>query len=195
MNFQAKLFYLKYEEVRYMLKLKGKNIYLATLEKEHCKKLWDDFEYDFDMLTEPLNIGHSSNKAEIWFDEIQRDQGKKHIRLGIFLLDGTVIGDIALQDIDWRNRSCSIGMGISKMEYRSKGYGTEAVRIILDYAFNNLGIERVTANTLEQNLAARRSLEKNGFVLEGRERKAVYFAGRKWDRLNYAILSEEFTRS
>jgi len=66
---------------------------------------------------------------------------------------------------------------------------------MLDYAFNNLGIERVTANTLEQNLGARRSLEKNGFVLEGRERKAVYFAGRKWDRLNYAILSEEFTRS
>jgi RimJ/RimL family protein N-acetyltransferase len=175
-----------------MLKISGDNIYLATLEKEHCKKLWDDFEYDFKALTEPLNIGHSNTKADVWFDEIQRDQGDKHIRLGVFLIDGTVIGDVALQDIDWKNRSCSIGLGIAKIEYRSKGYGTEAVKAIIEYGFGNLGLERMTANTLEQNLAAQRSLEKIGFVVEGRERKAVYFAGRKWDRLNYSLLREEF---
>ena len=44
--------------------------------KEHCRQIWDDFEYDFKTLTEPLNIGHSSSKADLWFDEIQRDQGK-----------------------------------------------------------------------------------------------------------------------
>lgn len=142
-------------------------------------------------MTEPLNIGHSISKADAWFDDIQREQGNKHIRLGIFLNNNIVIGDIALQDIDWKNRSCSIGLGISKKEYRSKGYGTEAVKIIIDYGFNNLGIERITANTLEQNEGAQRSLEKCGFILEGRERKAVYFAGNRWDRLNYAILREE----
>lgn len=178
--------------VIHMQKLCSNNIYLATLEKEHCRRIWDDFEYDFEAITEPLNIGHSSSKADLWFDEIQRDQGNKHIRLGIFLLDGTVIGDVALQDVDWKNRSCSIGLGISKMEYRSKGYGTEAVRIIIQYGFNNLGLERITANTLEQNIGAQRSLEKIGFIIEGRERKAVYFAGRKWDRLNYSLLREEY---
>lgn len=177
-----------------MTKLEGNRIYLSVLEKEHCRKLWQEFEYDFGTKTEPLNIGHSISKADTWFDEIQGDQGDKHIRLGIFLLDDTVIGDIALQDIDWKNRSCSIGLGISKKEYRSKGYGSEAVNIILDYGFNNLGLERITSNTLEQNRAAQRSLEKTGFVLEGRERKAVYFAGDKWDRLNYAILRGEFNK-
>lgn len=177
-----------------MLKLIGNEIYLAVLEKEHCRQIWDDFEYDFDQMTEPLNIGHSRSKADEWFDEIQRDQGKKHIRLGVFLLDGLVIGDVALQDIDWRNRSCSVGLGISKSEHRSKGYGTEAVRILLEYGFNNLGLERITARTLEQNIGARRSLEKNGFIREGIERKAVYFAGRRWDRLYYAILREEYNR-
>ncbi len=175
-----------------MLKLPGDHIFLTTLEKEHCKKIWDDTEYDFEALTEPLNIGHSNSKAGTWFDEIQRDQGNKHIRLGIFLADGNVIGDVALQDIDWKNRSCSLGLGITKMEYRNRGYGTEAVQVILRYGFGNLGLERITANTLEQNLGAQRALEKTGFVLEGRERKAVYFAGRRWDRLNYSLLSEEF---
>lgn len=177
-----------------MLILNGERVYLAVLEREHCKKLWDDFEYDFDKMTELLNIGHASTKADAWFDEIQSDQGNKHVRLGIFLLDGTVIGDVALQDIDWKNRSCSLGLGIAKLEYRSKGYGTQAVNILLAYGFNNLGLERITANTLEQNKGAQRSLEKSGFTLEGRERKAIYFAGHKWNRLNYAILREEFNK-
>ncbi|NLJ66477.1 MAG: GNAT family N-acetyltransferase [Clostridiales bacterium] len=174
-----------------MLRLPSDNIYLAALEKEDCRKLWEDYEYDFQSATEPLNIGNSNTKADSWFEEIQQDQGIKHIRLGIFLLDGTVIGDVALQDIDWRNRSCSIGLGIAKLEYRNKGYGTEAVRTMLWYGFHNLGLERIIANTLEQNVAAQRSLEKTGFILEGRERKAVYFAGRRWDRLNYALIRED----
>ena len=177
-----------------MLSLIGNNIYLSVMEKEHCKRLWEDYEYDFDMMTEPLNIGLSSSKADEWFDEIQRDQGKKHIRLGVFLVDGTIIGSIALQDIDWKNRSCSIGLSIPQIELRSKGYGAESVKIILEYGFNNIGLERITARTLEQNKGAQRSLEKSNLKLEGIERKAVYFAGKRWDRYNYAILREEFNQ-
>jgi len=178
-----------------MIKLVGSKIYLSVLEKEHCKKLWEDFEYDFELKTEPLNIGHSISKSESWFDEIQKNQGEKHIRLGIFINDDRVIGDVALQDIDWKNRSCTIGLGIAKKEFRCKGFGTEAVTIMMEYGFNNLGIERISANTLEQNKAAQKSLEKSGFILEGRERKAVYFAGQKWDRLSYSILREEFNKN
>lgn len=175
-----------------MIKLTGERIYLTTLELDDCKKLWDNYEYDFEALTEPANIGHSNIKAEKWFEEIQKDQGTKHVRLGIFLLDGTVIGDVALQDINWKNRVCSTGLGIINKNYRSKGYGTEAVKLMLSYGFNNIGLERITANTLIQNIGAQKSLEKCEFFLEGRERKAVYFAGKKWDRLNYAILVEEY---
>jgi len=178
-----------------MVKLEGNKIFLSVLEKEHCKKIWEEYEYDFESKTEPLNIGHSISKAESWFEEIQKDQGEKHVRLGIFIdEEGTVIGDVALQDLDWKNRSCSIGIGIAKKDYRGKGFGTEAVKIMLDYAFNNLGLERITGSTLEHNIAAQRSLEKNNFVLEGQERKAVYLGGKKWDKLNYSILREEFNK-
>jgi hypothetical protein len=87
-----------------MLRLCSKNIYLAALEKEHCRKLWEEYEYDFQSATEPLNIGHSNTKADSWFEEIQRDQGIKHIRLGVFLLDGTVIGDVALPELEEHRR-------------------------------------------------------------------------------------------
>lgn len=175
-----------------MLKLQGKDIYLSVLERDDCKKIWCDFEYDFENPCEPLNIGHSEEKANEWFEEIQKEQNKKAIRLGIFLNDGTPIGDIALQDIDRTNRRCSIGMGFAKIEHRSKGYGQQAVYLMLKYAFCHFGMERITANTLEHNAGAIKSLEKSGFILEGRERKAKYLNGRKYDRLCYAILKEEF---
>ena len=175
-----------------MVKLQGERIYLGTLEREHCKKLWDEFEYDFANPMEQLDIGQSIEKADEWFDQVKKEQGNSHIRLGIFLNNGTIIGDIALQDIDAKNRSCSIGMGMSKLEYRNKGYGKEAVKIILEYGFNNYGLERIAANTSETNIAAQRSLEKSGFKLEGKERKAIYFAGKRYDRYNYGILVEEY---
>lgn len=177
-----------------MLQLKGKTIYLAALEKEHCKTLWETYGYDSDNMTEPLNIGHSVTKADDWFNEIQQLQGDKNVRLGVFLLDGTVIGDVALQNIDWRNRSCSIGLGIQKIENRSKGYGSEAVVLMLDYGFNNLGLNRIWANTLEPNVGARKLLEKTGFALEGCSRKAVYFAGRYFDKLHYGLLRDNYGR-
>ena len=177
-----------------MVKLQGKRIYLGTLEREHCKKLWDEFEYDFANMAEQLNMGQSAEKADEWFEQIKKDQGNSHIRLGIFLNSGTVIGDIALQDMDLKNRSCSVGMGMSKLEYRNKGFGKEALKLILEYGFNNLGLERITANTSEINISAQRSLGKTGFTLEGKERKAIYFAGRKYDRYIYGILAEEYRK-
>lgn len=175
-----------------MLKLQGTDIYLALLEREDCKTVWNDFEYDFACPAEEFNIGHSDEKAADWFDEIQKLQGDRNVRLGIFLNNGKVIGDVALQDIDRVNRHCSVGMGIAKIEYRSKGYGQQAIRLMLDYGFRYLGMERITANTLDINLKAQKALEKCGFLLEGRERKAIYLNGEMHDRLNYAILKEEY---
>jgi len=114
-----------------MVKLLGEKVFLATLERENCKKIWEETEYDFEQPTETFIIGRSSVNADAWFDEIQRAQGNTHIRLGIFLPDETVIGDIALQDLDWKNRSCSLGYGLTKLEYRGKGYVTDAAKAIL----------------------------------------------------------------
>ena len=172
--------------------LQEKDIYLATLSREDCRTLWNEYEYDFTNPTEELNMGHSEEKANDWFDEIQKLQGNTNIRLGIFKNEGKVIGDAALQDIDRHNRKCSIGMGIAKLENRSKGYGYQAAMLMLNYGFKYLGLERIAANTLDVNIGAQKLLEKCGFKPEGRERRSVYFNSEMHDKLNYAILREEF---
>ena len=175
-----------------MVKLHGEMVILATLERVDCRKIWEETEYDFENLTEPFIVGRASENADAWFEEIQRLQGNTHIRLGIFLPDGTVIGDVALQDLDWKNRSCTLGYGLTKLEYRNKGYATDAVKAILQYGFCHLGLERISASTQENNLCSQRVLEKCGFSLEGCERKARYFAGKRHGRLLYGILIEEY---
>ena len=178
-----------------MIKLRGKDLYLAALERKDCKKLCEDNEYDFDNPLEPTLFGWSVENADEWFEEIQRLlKSDVNIRLGIFLNDGTVIGDVALQNIDRGNRSCSLGIGIAKAENRRKGYGTQALALILEFGFNYQGLERITADTLDINIPAQKALEKLGFALEGRARKAVYFRRKKIDVLHYGLLVEEYVR-
>jgi len=174
-----------------MIKLQGEKIYLATMEREHCKKVWEETEYDFTQHTDMFIIGRSSENANEWFDNMQKEQGEKQIYLGIFLPDGAIIGDISLWGLDWKNRSSSLGYGLTKLEYRGKGYVSDAVKVILQYAFSHLGLERVSASTQDGNIGSKRVLEKCGFTLEGRERKAVYLAGRRHDRLIYGLLAED----
>lgn len=177
-----------------MTTLQGKDIYLNTLERADCKTLWQNSEYDMNCRAEPFCIGLSDEGADKWFDEIQAAQGKTHVRLGIFLNDGTVVGDVALQDIDWQNSACTIGMGMAKIAHRGKGYGQQAVRLMLAYGFTFLGMARISAETLDINIAAQKSLIKCGFTQEGRDRSAVYCGGARHDRLRYSILRDEFAR-
>lgn len=60
---------------------------------------------------------------------------------------------------------------------RGRGYGAEALRLMLGYGFDALGLERIEARTLDVNARARRLLERTGFVREGGERAAAYLGG------------------
>ena len=176
-----------------MLKLQGENIYLAALERLDCKKLCEDNEYDFVNPMEPTLFGWSVENYNEWYEDIQKLLKENvNIRVGIFLNDGTVIGDVALQNIDEWNRSCNVGIGIAKIANRGKGYGTEALRLILGYAFDNIGMERVSTYTLEINIPCQKAFEKLGFVLEGRARKAFYFRGQRYDYVHYGLLASEW---
>ena len=177
-----------------MLKLQGERLYLAALEREHCRKLYEAEEYDFAHIAEPLYIGASVESADEWYESIQKNQGQEghNLRLGIFLNDGTVIGDVALQELSWRNRNCNLGFGVARLEHRGKGYSTQAAALLLDHAFGNLGLHRVAAYALETNLGSVKCLEKLGFVLEGRSRQDRWIAGQWVDMLQFALLRDEW---
>jgi RimJ/RimL family protein N-acetyltransferase len=175
-----------------MIELRGERVVLRTLEREHCRQLWQSYEPEEPLPTEPLNPGLSIEGADKWFEEIQAKQGKEQVYLGVFTVEGQLVGDIQLAHIDWRQRTASIGVGIARRADRRQGYGLDAVLTLLRYGFGELDLYRVTARTAQYNEGAKRILQRMGFVEEGREREAIYCGGQRRDRLIYALLRSEF---
>ena len=102
------------------------------------------------------------------------------------------IGRIELENINYRDRSADFGIEISEADYRGRGYGTEATRLMLDYAFTALGLHNVALETWEYNLAAQRAYAKAGFREIGRRRQAKFMNGKLWDIIYMDCLSTEF---
>lgn len=175
-----------------MIALRGAKTILRTLEREHCRELWEAYEPTVPLPTELLNPGLSVEGADKWFEEMQAKQGKEHVYLGIFTLEGRPIGGIQLANLDWQQRTATLGVGIDRAADRGQGYGLDATRTLLGYGFAYLDLHRVSATTAEYNLPMQKILEKCNFVQEGRERQAIYCNGRRWDRLLYGLLRDEF---
>ena len=88
-------------------------------------------------------------------------QGKIHVAV---LLEDLVIGDIYLKHIDPTKHCCELGIHMINDAYKGKGYGTQAIQLILVYAFTNLKMNMVYANTFIDNDRSTRALKKAGFT-------------------------------
>jgi RimJ/RimL family protein N-acetyltransferase len=102
------------------------------------------------------------------------------------------IGNVALHDVDRHHQTAELGILIGEADARGRGYGTEAVRLILDYAFTALGLRNVMLCVFEYNLAGQRAYHKAGFREFGRQREARWFAGRRWDVIFMDCVASEF---
>ncbi|WP_145412760.1 GNAT family N-acetyltransferase [Paenibacillus xylanexedens] len=104
------------------------------------------------------------------------------------------IGQIDLYKIDWKNRFASLAIVIGRKECLGKGYGSEAIRLLQRFAFEELNFNRLELEVYEYNLAAHKCYLKCGFQEEGRYRKKIYKNGTYWDSLVMSILKNEYKK-
>ena len=175
-----------------MIILKGERVLLKALEREDCRQLWNAYQPAEPVPTEPLNPGLSIEGADDWFEEIQKKQGKDQFYLGIFQISGELLGDIQLSRIDWISSSAEMGMSISLDDDRNRGFGQEAARLLLKFAFQELNLNRIAAGVFSHNQSAIVGLTRIGFTEEAREREAAYIAGEHRDRIWFSILRSDF---
>jgi diamine N-acetyltransferase len=102
------------------------------------------------------------------------------------------IGNSQWLAIDFRNRTAEMGIFIGDAADRGKGYGTEATRLMLDYAFTALGLHSVMLTVYAYNPAAHRAYEKAGFRVFGRRHACHWMGGRLWDEIYMECLASEF---
>lgn len=140
----------------------------------------------------PGNTVSVAEVARLEETEAARGNSRKYV----IEVDGDrAIGQIDYYDLDWRVRSAWVSILIGDEEYWSGGYGTDAMRTLLRYLFDQLALHRVTLTVHESNARAQRSYEKNGFVREGVMRDWAYFDGHWENGVVMAVLEGDYRRA
>ncbi|GAA4919247.1 GNAT family protein [Streptomyces coeruleoprunus] len=132
----------------------------------------------------------SYEQLRSWYDS----RSEQADRLDLGLVDrasGRLVGELVLYEWDELNRSCVFRVLIGPGG-RDRGLGTEAIRLLLAYAFERLGLHRVSLGVLAFNPRAQRVYERVGFVREGVEREAVLHEGEWIDSVSMAVLAREW---
>ncbi len=106
---------------------------------------------------------------EAWFERmIQRPQDQQIMVIEICpKREWIPIGTCGYHEIDWRSRNTEVGISIGAKEWWNKGYGSEAMELMVKYGFEMLNMHRIWLRVFERNKRAIRSYEKVGFVHEG----------------------------
>jgi RimJ/RimL family protein N-acetyltransferase len=163
--------------------LKGTLVNLSIIEREDLPtvKQWSN-DIDFNGEFEPFEQQSLSDLQK------QHDNLKDGQWYFIEKKDGVKIGFI----VHWKSHS-HIGIGYMLVpEERGRGFGSEAVRIMVDYLFLHKEIVRIQAETHPSNMASQRILEKAGFSKEAIIRKVFFSRGVSRDTALYSILREEW---
>jgi RimJ/RimL family protein N-acetyltransferase len=152
-----------------------------------------DSEYSRLLDNDPARVT-SITKTREWIEKSSEKEPANEIFFHIRSLEGnTLIGFVGLFGIGWTHGDAWVGIGIGDRQYWGKGYGTDAMRVILLYAFTEMNLQRVTLGVFEYNRRAIRSYEKAGFVVEGILRHCIQREGRYWDEIIMGILHEDWT--
>lgn len=106
--------------------------------------------------------------------------------------DDRFIGKALVEWIDWANSNGYLRLGIGAEEDRRRGYGSQALTMLLHYSFGELNLYRVTAVVPAYNEGAIRLFQKFGFMEEVRRRKAIHRDGEFWDIISFGLLNTEW---
>ncbi len=108
------------------------------------------------------------------------------------LEDEKYIGGCGLNSIDWKNSVAVVGIFIGDKSYWGKGYGTDAMNVLLKFIFEQMNIHKVKLNVFSYNERAIKSYEKCGFKVEGVVRQEIFRDGRYYDDIIMGLLKEEY---
>ena len=166
------------------MRLVGKRVVLRKLRDSDANDLF------LGVMSEGVRewtIIPSKYSMEMAFDFIKKTRSDFKNKGVELLSEGKIIGMISTGSLNKGSVKCSIGYWVNS-NYRGKGYASEALKLLLDFCFNELKIVRVSANVFVDNKASAGLLEKNGFVKEGLLRKNTFKEGKFYDEVVYAIV-------
>lgn len=176
--------------MKYFKKLVGDRIYLSPMNTDDAEKYteWlNDFKVT-DGLGSSIRIMNADAERR-WL----QDTGSKDINFAIVSLDkDELIGNCGIMAVDHIHRTATVGLFIGDEENRSKGYGAETLRLMLDFGFNYLNLNNIMLQVKSFNERAIACYKKVGFKECGRRRESYFLDGKYYDEIQMDILAREF---
>lgn len=175
--------------------IEGERVRLRKLEREDLKLLhaWLN---DRDLMAWARFTPDHMMSFSALEKEYERElSGEERDRVTYIVEDrdgGHAIGWCVVRTWDRKHVNAGIGIGLGDKEMWGKGYGTEALRLLLSIVFDQQGWHRAELWTLAENVRAIRSFEKAGFREEGRERESAYYDGAYHDVVLMGQLKSEW---
>lgn len=173
--------------------LRGEKVVLRALTREDLQRRWE-FDNDpafhlfiHDDPWEPLGLERATAHFEASLGTAERDGPQFAIEA-----DGKYIGHCLLYGFDHTAHTCSLGIGIGDTAYQGHGYGREALRLLLDYAFRLRNMYKVSLTVSGDNERAIRAYRALGFVEEGRLREQAWGNGAYLDLVCMGLLRSEW---
>ncbi|GAB4541887.1 MAG: GNAT family protein [Anaerolineales bacterium] len=175
----------------------GSLVRLSAFDPEEMGKAYAEWNRDSEfkrLLDSDAARLHSAKSGADFFQKmLDEATAANHFFAIRTLSDNRLLGDIGLDVVNnWMGRNAFVGIAIGKREDWSKGYGTDAMTLLLRYAFAEINLNRVTLCVFEYNPRAIRAYEKAGFTHEGRLRGALLRDGKRWDMLSMGVLREDW---
>ncbi|RJP27599.1 MAG: N-acetyltransferase [Candidatus Omnitrophota bacterium] len=172
--------------------IKGEKIFLREVDftdvNEQYLRWMNDREIN--QYLESRFFPQSLEKLEAFVRSMK--ESKQHVFLAIIdNLANEHIGNIKLGPIDWIHRRAEIGFLIGNKSYWGKGYATEAIRLVVQYAFDTLNVHKVTAGCYSTNVGSVKAMEKVGFMQEGVLKEHCFCNGRYVDIIRFGIIKSE----
>lgn len=180
--------------MQYYKKLVGDRIYLSPKgvsddEMQKFTEWMNDFEVT-DYTGRSGQITTLIGEKE-YLEKSARDTENRNFDI-VELNDDKLIGTLGLEHINWVERSAELGIFIGDKDFRSNGYGFEAIKLLLEYGFKYLNLHSIRLSLLAINERAHKCYLKCGFKDTGYSREEIFVNGKYYDKLHMDILENEF---
>ena len=177
--------------MKYFKKLVGDTIYLSPMNVEDAEKYVEWF-CDFS-----ITDGIGTTRFLMTPDE-EREWLTKNNEFNFAIVNlenDELIGNCGFVNISYLDKTGTVGLFIGDETNRSKGIGTEVLRLLLDYGFNYLNLNNIMLNVKSFNERAINCYKKVGFKEIGRRRECYFLNGKYYDEVSMDILAREFEGS
>ncbi len=176
----------------------GKQIRLGPIDHEKDPEVESCWTHDLSLMRSlsrkpamPLSIAQVKKRYEAIEKEVDESKSLFHFTIRSKEED-KLLGFVRLEGIEWNHGTSSLKIAIGDPAERDKGYGGDALMLMLRFAFQELNLHRVSVVIAEDNPGALKFFANNGFVEEVRRRDALMRDGQTWDSIHLGLLRREW---